>query len=672
MRPNNVIDAVVEGDLDGETVKMEIDATATAHIMSVLTDLYSDRLMAVIREYATNAWDAHLEAGVTRPIEVTLPSRMSSYYHIKDYGIGLDVEGIRNIYSKYGKSTKRASNDFNGMLGLGCKSAMTYAAQFSIISVKDGMKYNVSVSRGTDGVGEMQVIDSVPTNEPNGVEIVVPIKSADVYAVSQKVAQFFQWWPEGTVLVNGTKPSRFTGREIVKDLYMVDGLEKDLIVMGNVAYPVPYEDGIFAGERDHYGRSRKTFGVVYFAPMGAVTFSPSRESLQTNRNTRETVDKAKALFAANLLISLQKEIDDCDSPVDAMRKYREMRTRYVDIDVASLTYKGEKFVSKWEAPHTITKVKSVYGQMTDRKDYDYFFWYDADGGSSETKLEALDAERVERYHNTMTIIVNGPKSLTPHQRTKIRRVYDERTHIKNCWVFITSESKAPGGMWTKGIKVIDWSIVSNFKITSNTTSDSTKHHVYQPDGSVVHRTVPDAEQIVYVSPTFFSNDNYWGPKEGVYRKFFNDRGYSFMTLGANRHAKFKREHPNSLSLAEGVTKFTDEYNSSLTPEALMYLGMDSEIIHRLTALQGLDLKDKTMVEWTKKVDVAQYRAYKQKHDYFQTITRHGLGTVKDITNIEPFADYPLVECLSTEEVKAHREHVRDYINAVYGSKGKGN
>ena len=49
-----------------------------AHIFSILRNqLYSDKIGAIIREYITNAIDAHVEANVDRPITVTLPSIFS-------------------------------------------------------------------------------------------------------------------------------------------------------------------------------------------------------------------------------------------------------------------------------------------------------------------------------------------------------------------------------------------------------------------------------------------------------------------------------------------------------------------------------------------------------------------------------------------------------------------
>jgi HSP90 family molecular chaperone len=36
---------------------------------------------------------------------------------VEDFGIGLDADDVRNIISKYGKSTKRNSNTELGMMG---------------------------------------------------------------------------------------------------------------------------------------------------------------------------------------------------------------------------------------------------------------------------------------------------------------------------------------------------------------------------------------------------------------------------------------------------------------------------------------------------------------------------------------------------------------------------
>jgi hypothetical protein len=53
----------VSGTIDlSSGTAMSIDPSGMAHVMSVLTNLYADAPLAVLREYATNARDSHVAA----------------------------------------------------------------------------------------------------------------------------------------------------------------------------------------------------------------------------------------------------------------------------------------------------------------------------------------------------------------------------------------------------------------------------------------------------------------------------------------------------------------------------------------------------------------------------------------------------------------------------------
>jgi hypothetical protein len=680
MRPNNVIDATVEGNLGGETVKMEIDPTATAHLMSVLTDLYSDRIMAFIREYATNAYDAQLEAGVSRPIEITLPNRMESYYRVKDYGIGLDVEGIRDIYSKYGASTKRDSDLFNGMLGLGCKSAMTYAAQFSIISVKDGMKHNVAVSRGLDGVGEMQVIDSTPTTESNGVEIVIPVKNDDHWSVKAKVAEFFQWWPEGSVLVNGIAPKRTVGREVLKNVYMVDGMERDLVVMGNVAYPLPDGYSFWDANVDRYGYSRKDFSVVYFAEMGEVTFSPSRESLSTVKNTRETLARVRSQFAEHMMKSLQADIDKEKSILDALNSFVTMRSRYQTLDLSGLTYKGHAFPSEGiEAPFkmvaaTLSAYDASRGIKPSKvKAHDHFLRYDAHGGSKESIRNSLDLDTIRGLIRSGVIVLNSPKSLTTGQRTKIRRAFDADI-FPHANVLLVQQNKIPDDFWLAGVDVIDWSAIRDFKDTTALISDRTKHSVHETNGSIEHRAVPDDEKIVYASPTEFNTGyGYRSWSSSSVSGVANQMGYSFVLMGKNRHTKFKREHKNALTSQELMKMYVENYDKSLSDSDKWLLGVETEDMSRLVALKShVDIADPSMVALVNKADSARRSALINERQKIQNKIYGSGQSIKEVKSVRPFNEYKILTHIPARDYKNCAADISAYIKAVYnnGKKGK--
>jgi hypothetical protein len=305
------------------------------------------------------------------------------------------------------------------------------------------------------------------------------------------------------------------------------------------------------------------------------------------------------------------------------------------------------------------------------KDYENFNWYDATGGSTESTLNTLDLERIERYHTSMVILVNAPKSLTTHQKMKIRRAH-EAGELKKSWVFLTPDTKKPGGMWTDGITVQDWSVVRDFKIPGTGVSDSTKHDVYAADGSFANRAIPDAEKIVYVSPTFFKSDSYYGPKAGYYQRLSNEAGFSFVKLSANRHAKFAREHKNALTLNEFIRNAVLDYEKSLTEADKLLLTMDGSDLDRLRALDGLDIADKDMVALIAKADRDAFNKAKQKRENMSTAAGHLAIRLSDLgSGRKPFKDYPLVSCLSSHEVREHRAHVTEYINAVHAAK-KGN
>ena len=62
---------------DFEQVNCTIDAEDMRYVASLLRNNYSNTRLAVVREISANALDANAEAGVTRPIEIKLPTAMN-------------------------------------------------------------------------------------------------------------------------------------------------------------------------------------------------------------------------------------------------------------------------------------------------------------------------------------------------------------------------------------------------------------------------------------------------------------------------------------------------------------------------------------------------------------------------------------------------------------------
>jgi DNA topoisomerase VI subunit B len=186
-------------------VECGFDATGAAHIQSILTYMYRDAPLAALREYATNALDAHVRAGNPDPIEVALPTAWEPTLTVADHGVGLSEQDIITVYSPYGTSTKRGTNTEVGAFGIGAKAAFAVSPQFTVTGVKDGVKVNALFALNEDGVATVEIVNRATTAEPDGVTVKVPVD--DPAAMRQAADRLFGYWRPGTVVVDGKQPT---------------------------------------------------------------------------------------------------------------------------------------------------------------------------------------------------------------------------------------------------------------------------------------------------------------------------------------------------------------------------------------------------------------------------------------------------------------------------------
>lgn len=293
------------------TQQMGIDSLSLPHLMKVLTNLYSDPEMAVIREISTNAYDSHVEAGKGHvPIQVSLPNVFSPEFIVKDFGVGMSEQEVFDVFGMYGASTKRESNDYVGQLGLGCKSPLTLTNQFSLTAIKGGVKCIFSVHLDEMGIGKITKLHEENTTEPNGVEVSVPVPNTNTFV--RKARKFYRFFPVMPKFAGGVNfPEEMVPQTIVeidsttrviKSIY--DDEQHDFVIMGGVAYPYRSERG--------YRRFR-VGTIVMEAPIGAVDFTPSREELHLTGRTKafieERYQKVEEVFAAQVQAKLNAAKD---------------------------------------------------------------------------------------------------------------------------------------------------------------------------------------------------------------------------------------------------------------------------------------------------------------------------------------------------------------------------
>ena len=282
-----------------------------AHLMALLRDnIYTDKVLAVLREYAANAWDAHRMVGkFDLPIKVTLPTEEDPTLFIRDYGPGMSMDDVFQVYTQYGESTKRGTNDAVGQMGIGSKSAFAYTDAFTVTSWNGGMKRIYVAVLDSTNVGEMQCLDESPCDaEETGIEIQVPVIPKDINEFRDKAFRLFRYFdpqPE----INRDLPA--IKRDTLTTGFLSSDLSEWVGVMGCIPYRINLQQ--IQTELEEAGLwtpLQRIKGGLNF-PIGAVDIAASREELKYTERTRKAIiDQFVALMDEHVERALRDLKDD--------------------------------------------------------------------------------------------------------------------------------------------------------------------------------------------------------------------------------------------------------------------------------------------------------------------------------------------------------------------------
>lgn len=145
--------------------------------------IYSDKMLACVREYICNAVDEHIKHNIDIPVNVSIENiDGEDVWSVRDYAKGLSENDIRNVFGMYFESTKSNTNTMIGGFGIGSKSAHCYTDTFYVKSHFEGTctLYACVLGGGSKGVpvGELYKISEEPTSE-SGIEVSFIIKQFD-------------------------------------------------------------------------------------------------------------------------------------------------------------------------------------------------------------------------------------------------------------------------------------------------------------------------------------------------------------------------------------------------------------------------------------------------------------------------------------------------------------
>jgi len=677
MRPDTSPQFKTEGSKAASTTHYSIDTQAMSNIMGLLTSIYSDPITAVVREYAANALDSHVEAGQTRPIEVEIGSSLNPQLVVRDFGIGLSREDALRLFSMYGASTKRDTDEQVGSFGIGSKSALAYANTMTITARKDGQQTIIILRRDDDGVGALDEVANGPTFEPNGVEISIPIQRHDAPRFHEAAQNMFRFWSPGTALVNG-KPTTVIDGEWITDefrLTPVGTLTSDYVVMGNVAYPInqsksPVEQ--LTGHRFVYRRQ----SLVIYAPIGAGSLAPSREELQYTPKTTKYLQEAVGRFSTVIAKESQAVIDAASTPAEAFLKALEFRGgSFVRADHA-FTYKGKTIPTTIDSDRMLDLKRQGYnhGYGTSYKPGFLVVNPDRYGRDKHTYLSSLEPSNIQRLIDGKSIIVTGydtvkddghQKSTTPAHREKMQYWAEQNGHDYDSFILY---HEFPGDGWLKGMPEIDWDTIRTIKLPSTGPRAIAKklplrevtggnyYNLTTREIDIADLGELDGKPLVIASPTDYRDDY---SKENLRRMVKSLPEYRFVLVGSNRFDRVKREAPVDVYTMTELTKNLQERIDALSQH-------DWDVWH--TSHEGFDQLPKSGLD---DPDLVRYNGTRKETDGSLLITRaiNAVGKYvlktkdrsSDILSKQSItARYPLMQQITRPE-----PHVEIYLNTIY-------
>lgn len=301
----------------GGKAAIDFGISDSAEFFNILSStLYRDQILAVVREVMCNAWDAHIEAGITnKPVRITVNDE---HFIVQDFGTGIHDEDMGPIYGVYGNSTKKHDGKQTGGFGLGCKAPFAYTDHFEVTSCHEGIKtvYRLSKSMAQNaGKPAIVPILSAPTEE-TGLTVKIDLKPGDNLRFGNLVrriafnGEMFIQLNSLTQKILSFDP-RIKSWLIHSDRLLDSGSQANEITVryGNVIYP--FEPNaelaplkrmveVFLADLGKSGGYPHPYKIVFQAPPNSLSVTPSREALSMQEHTTATMKKLLSDFLAEV------------------------------------------------------------------------------------------------------------------------------------------------------------------------------------------------------------------------------------------------------------------------------------------------------------------------------------------------------------------------------------
>lgn len=674
-----------------------VSVKGMAHIMHLLTNLYNDRELAVIREYYTNGLDAHTMVGNTNPVLITLPTWDRPNYVVQDGGVGMSEDTLFDVYGEYGESTGRDSDEIVGGFGMGSKSAYTIANQFTVISVKDGLKTTAMFSKQAFGAYDVDIISSVETTDSNGTLVSIPI-SSNLSMFNDKARRFFSFSEPGSVLVDGKAPdyALATAERLVnpKDPDMMVFVRPKTsgdshVIMGNVPYVLSYSEIKASLARLNVTASESFIRMPKFfrIPIGSVDLSPNREGIQMTDKSNNLIDSYMSFIVNDLQEIALKELDQCENLEDFFKAHK----RWNEMITVPRTFKGEAVPSELSL---LTDTRQIYKTSYSHASHTETNWVTLNVSTSRIIVTGYTADQYKKVNNY----------LTPYMAAE---------GLNATTFIITNDSALPDNKWVKmsgrfsvisGDDLIEIGRAQRkkerqeaAKLNGSSKKSKIKYPVMFVDEQEIRWVEHD--EIDQKTPYLHTIDLNGQMNEfikTIYKRLSYTQAISsslasymevvtdekeIILLGGSRTLKaLEQRVKETRPLIEDIKAAVGSIETVITPELVRHALVSGSYWKRFLDNSGItemvkDVKDPDIIEIITPSDktLADYERYETVVNAFEYLRFHGMPVVRKIDtskdNILLKLDqkYPLVDALNAWNLKQRGvTHLVKYFNMIHG------
>lgn len=425
---------------NNKVINAKIDPSAMTLIMDMLAKNYNNPLPSAIREYVSNGIDVHKEQHINKPVKLTLPNHFSDEIIIEDFGCGLSLDEIINIYANFGSSTKRNDDEQIGGFGIGSKSGLAISNMITVTSVKNGLKNIFTLVRDETGISTILLKENEKTDDDSGTTVQIPFRALEEYE-KEEIASELNGWSKEDVIVSDNNPlyndfripdigEKFNNGYLIPQKYhgMVKTKGKYNAIIGGVLYPIDIRKIITimdTGEINllkHFTFEKQgESNIVITIPIEDAYVSYSRENIDENEKMLENCKKYMLRMLNELKKHIEKEIESKQNIYQVIKTLDQYHLYQKWGVINNILWKDktiEDYCNEYKEKHKDNPEEFTLIEKTGRNIYIYI-------RSKKEQKKEINTIKNDYNHRREPVILTKEMVISNKNKTKLREFAKE-------------------------------------------------------------------------------------------------------------------------------------------------------------------------------------------------------------------------------------------------------